>query len=506
MTDLIEKVLSNMSEKFNQPSKIVEINLNDDKTLKWRGLHNNQYAAAKRKKDGTKQQRPVRSKSNCADDPPPLMNDSGNSSSVINGGGAAGGSNNDSNSSASISVRAVPSSRRTMAESNGDNSGNDGIDSVDAVAADDDEPGDEKNNSADKDTKSDVQPLRRTLRRKANTADDQIDDVSSQSSAKKSMRSKRQPVISDTVSEAGSSTSKGDEATRPNENSGDSVVTRRRGRARKMDTDGDESASKSVTSLDDASNDTQVMPGANAQPPKLRRSERMHGSAASLEQQKDVASGETVENEDGHAHDQNAAIDISATARKTRKRTIDEKKSPELRDETIFSVNDAVAAAAVVVIEVKKSDVEAIADVKPADEAPPKKEIEEEVRGEPSSSIMPRKRGRKPGTKLKQKTDLKVNMTIATRSSPIKKSPRFSSDESPFTYTLSKKDKNEQVIPEIVSRYIQLIIFSSILLATTAASVAPHKANAEDSRQRGAAAGLREPEQRAAVEQQRAPG
>lgn len=451
MTDLIEKVLSNMSEKFNQPSKIVEINLNDDKTLKWRGLHNNQYAAAKRKKDGTKQ-RTVRSKSNCADDPPPLMNDSGNSSSIVNGSGVAVGSNNNNNSScSSTSSRTTIASTRKLIETNGNNLADDAID-----GADDDDDIDNGNiginHLNDKDIKTDnMPPLRRTLRRKVNTIDDQIDDNLIQNIVgKKSMRSKRQQINSESSIETGSTMSNRDE------NTNDSIVTRRRGRARKFENESDEILTiKSVHSIDDGSNDTQNVSMSTtsstsssvAQPPqKLRRSERMHGSAASLEQQKDVTSlGDTIDNDDGTnaAHDHNMTIDISATVRKTRKRTIDDKKPLDLKDE-IITLDDTIPN------EVKKCEEKienetVIAEIKANNETLPKEEIDYESNGDPGGSVGPRKRGRKPGSKLKTKADLKVNMTIATRNSPIKKSPRFSSDESPFTYSIPKKDKTEQV-------------------------------------------------------------
>ena len=48
MTDY-EKILTSMSTKFNETTKNVELNFNDDKTLKWRGLFNNKYASANRR-------------------------------------------------------------------------------------------------------------------------------------------------------------------------------------------------------------------------------------------------------------------------------------------------------------------------------------------------------------------------------------------------------------------------------------------------------------------------
>lgn len=56
MTDF-GNLLTQMSSAFNQPrekNEEVEIKLTEDKTLKWRGLHNNQFAAAKRKSKPSK--------------------------------------------------------------------------------------------------------------------------------------------------------------------------------------------------------------------------------------------------------------------------------------------------------------------------------------------------------------------------------------------------------------------------------------------------------------------
>lgn len=57
MTEFFGNLLTQMSSAFNQPrekNEEVEIKLTDDKTLKWRGLHNNQFAAAKRKSKPSK--------------------------------------------------------------------------------------------------------------------------------------------------------------------------------------------------------------------------------------------------------------------------------------------------------------------------------------------------------------------------------------------------------------------------------------------------------------------
>lgn len=48
MTDYIGNILSQMSSAFNQTTQSEEVSITADKTLKWRGLHNNQYAS----KDG----------------------------------------------------------------------------------------------------------------------------------------------------------------------------------------------------------------------------------------------------------------------------------------------------------------------------------------------------------------------------------------------------------------------------------------------------------------------
>lgn len=49
MTDLIGNILTQMSSAFNQSQKTNKLKLQEDKTLKWRGLHHNQFASARKR-------------------------------------------------------------------------------------------------------------------------------------------------------------------------------------------------------------------------------------------------------------------------------------------------------------------------------------------------------------------------------------------------------------------------------------------------------------------------
>lgn len=309
----------------------------------------------------------------------------------------------------------------------------------------------------------DLRPFRRTLRRKQN-ADDANDDVNfvSQSQnniGKKSIRSRRQLFGgSGSVSETGSISPKiVDE--KPNESvaNNDSVTTRRRGRAKKLMENDSETANKgneevaiAVTIKTERKNSiaqeaTECSAGATVDnvpaspqpPPKLRRSERtLHAS---------------ISHEPKDAADDHSTIDVADAVKKTRKRTIDERKMPEPKEECVASTDLPLP-------EVKAENV----DDTNGDDANKSSELASPVeaagKDEPiavdddaGAMVVPRKRGRKPGSKIKSKVDLKVNMTIATRSSPVKKSPRFSSDESPFSYSIPKRDRErnaEQVSGE----------------------------------------------------------
>lgn len=52
MTDIRDDLLSSMSNTFNTTTDTVDINLNEDKTRKWKGLLNNKSASNRQRKDG----------------------------------------------------------------------------------------------------------------------------------------------------------------------------------------------------------------------------------------------------------------------------------------------------------------------------------------------------------------------------------------------------------------------------------------------------------------------
>lgn len=499
-----------MSEKFNQANKLVEINLNEDKTLKWRGLHNNQYAAAKRKKDGTpaatattttttamttttvaaattttsttKQRAIARSKSHSADDPSPSINDSNSSSSSSSSSGRIERSGAEwSNNAQRLETTAADHVHQSTKASSTVAATTTTISSTTTTAttttmtaaAVADKP-DAISNTSGK--TMDLRPFRRTLRRKQNNTDDANDDVNFVSQVqqqqnnigKKSIRSRRFGG-SGSVSETGSISPKivDEKPIEPSvtTNTTDSITTRRRGRAKKLENELENAnlapavattattttttATAAATikterknSIAQETNECSVVVVAvdNVQatqpPPKLRRSERtLHASIS--HEPKDVA-------------DDHSTIDTVETVKKTRKRTIDERKMPEPKEECIASTDSPVPEVKAERMDEVNGD-DATANAKPtsaattestnAIEASAAKDEAIAIDDDAGAMAVPRKRGRKPGSKLKSKVDLKVNMTIATRSSPVKKSPRFSSDESPFSYSIPKRDR-----------------------------------------------------------------
>lgn len=541
-----------MSEKFNQANKLVEINLNEDKTLKWRGLHHNQYASAKRKKDGTavtttttaaaaataaaattttslttttttatttmttatsttKQRAIACSKSHSADDPSPFDSNSSSSSiSNSNGSVCSGSANALSGVSATPATDASvgPShehencvSSAPMATTTNSMSSSAAVAAsaptssttatVSTTSTDKHEPTHDSNSGKS----MDLRPFRRTLRRNKQNVDDASDDVNfvsqttatttqqqqqqSNSIGKKSIRSRRSLLGgSRSVSEAGSISpktvdEKSSESATPTTDS--SITTRRRGRAKKLENEL-ESANKSAEDTAMITTSSAITVKAerknsiahetsvcnvvdvavdNAQvtqpsPPKLRRSERtLHASAP--HETKDVAAAATAATA-AVAVEDHSSIETTVEAVKTRKRTIDERRMPEPKEESTDLPLPEVKAEQIDDANGGGDDTAAA----PAIAATSKDEAIA-IDGDAGAIAVPRKRGRKPGSKIKSKVDLKVNMTIATRSSPVKKSPRFSSDESPFSYSIPKRDRErnaEQVSPHLYTLFL----------------------------------------------------
>lgn len=462
MTDFIEGLLTSMSSKFNETNTdLTPINLNEDKTLKWRGLHNNQYAAVKKRKDGKRNEKSTittttttssAASTMSTDDPPPLLNAS---SVAVNADDVATTAdvtkiNEKSDSVLESCTIKIEKTQATTAEA---------IDSVSGIVVDmKSEKTDkmtERTNNNDKerinDTKDDDQrPFRRTLRRKQN-----VDESNDDSNASNSNLNRKIGLRSKSSASGGSvneNRSVSPKREKDEKSTGDtltgisgrtSVMTRTRGRARKLDSEHSGSVDEineiqqpkehnerniSLTNeVDDGSaNNNQPTP------PKLRRSIRSLQSSHSSD----------------HASEDRTTVTESKPTELTtrsRKRTVDDKKTQEpsadeikeektsTDDKTVPSVieidisHENETGPIIEVADVKKTD-----DVEMVEVAPAETTIEEQV--------VPAKRGRRPAPKAKG--NLKLNTTITTRNSPVKKSPKVSSDESPFIYSIPKKDKS----------------------------------------------------------------
>lgn len=494
MTDFIDSLLTSMSSKFNQEtnSDLKPINFNEDKTLKWRGLHNNQYAAVKKRKDGKKSEKTQQSatattttniSSTSADDPPPLMNDSVSVSSNISSCSSSSAAVNADDVATAADVTKVDvndtnseivCNEKTVTTTNTQNSASNDT-KPNQTQSDKNE---KTNNNYDKDKVNDDQrPTRRTLRRKQN-ADDASDDVNfvSQMNRKGDLRPKRQSSNSaGSISEHRSVSPKSEEKS-DKMNTNDAIANRnssvmtRRSRARKADSENsmDASSSNSKTTVDETNENTVmktrnerknsiaseiVEDGSHATPPKLRRSERtLHSSASNDHKDQNDERMKSID------------VEIVATEQKTteketitrsRKRTIDEKKSmqeivvSDIKDEKIDEkcVPSAMEVDATIVeLDTKdeiKQDLTKTEDIEINNKSGTSSELvnadDQLPSGSDANMAIPRKRGRKPVGKAKN--NLKLNMTISTRNSSVKKSPRFSSDESPFCYSIPKKDK-----------------------------------------------------------------
>lgn len=450
MTDFIDNLLDSMSSKFNQTNADLQINLNEDKTLKWRGLHNNQYAAVKKRKDIKRSEK--------ADDPP-LMCDSVS----VNADDVETADVTKSHENDSIVETSTVSSVKS------DTNSSVGIDT--SVSADKMEAAQKINNDKEKD--DDQRPFRRTLRRKQN-ADEINDDVNAVDKNRKvGLRPKRQSSAGSTsenrsVSPRGEkddqksneiATSAAVAAAATNRN----IMTRQRGRAKKHDRES--SAEAQSKSIADETNETlpknrnerknsisnEVDDGQSTQPPplKLRRSERMHTSTPSDQKEPIIPNQSDDRGKTETDAGEIKSIDKEHVTR-SRKRTVDDKRPPEnteVKDEK--SVDDKSVPMEMEVVEVKddvepKPEPKAESSQKNDDveiiESTPDVNNDDQLSNGSDGTAVARKRGRRPGI-AKGKGNLKLNMAITTRNSPVKKSPRQINDETPFVYTIPKKDK-----------------------------------------------------------------
>lgn len=485
MTDFID-LLTSMSSKFNETNADLQINLNEDKTLKWRGLHNNQYAAVKKRKDIKRSEKAVAPNTSSTtatttttttatatttDDDPPLMNDS--VSVTVNADDVATAA--DVTKSHDIdSIVVVESSQTTTSEKSEENilTGNDtksvSVDKMEKI-----------NNDKEKD--DDQRPFRRTLRRKQNadetTNADDSSGLNADRNRKIGLRPKRQSSAGSASENRSVSPRGGDKeeksiATIDTVANRKNIMTRQRGRAKKT-SERESSVEVQSKSAADESNDSlpktrgerknslaNEVDDGQIQPtlPKLRRSERMHTSTPSDQKldQTDAQGQPDDRNKsetDGIEHKSNADKEH---ATRSRKRTVDDKKPTdyaiETKDEKSF---DDKSVPSEIEVDTKYEDEVKIEDEKnensqkvvvddvemiDAPPAPADTNHDQDQSNSSDSNVVARKRGRKPGA-AKGKGNLKLNMTIATRNSPVKKSPRLNSDESPFVYTIPKKDK-----------------------------------------------------------------
>lgn len=467
MTDFIDNLLTSMSSKFNETNTDLQINLNEDKTLKWRGLHNNQYAAVKKRKDIKRSEKSAQpntsSTTTTTTDDPPLMSDS--VSNTVNADDVATADVTKSHENDSI----AQTSTVTSEKSDTNNSLSNDTKSVSADKM-------EKQNNDKNEKDDDQRPFRRTLRRKQN-ADETNDDASVVNAADKNRKVGLRPKRQSSAGSANENRSVSPRGEKDEKLSNEmataaataaanrNIMTRQRGRAKKHDRESSVEVQSKNTA--DESNDSlpktrserknsisnEVDDGLSTQPPplKLRRSERMHTSTPSdLKESFSTAQDDRIKT-DGDGVD-SKSTDKEQHATRSRKRTVDDKKSSEcteINDEK--TVDDKLMANEMDVV-VLTDDMEPVEKTEPKSENTQKMDDVEIIETTPDAhnedqlsngsdgTAVVRKRGRRPGI-TKGKSNLKINMTIATRNSPVKKSPRLTNDETPFVYTIPKKDK-----------------------------------------------------------------
>lgn len=417
MTDFIDNLLTNMSTKFNEQKEVGPINLKEDKTLKWRGLHNNQYAAVKKRKENAR-----KSVASTSDTP---------ENALVTGENSA----------------AVSSAEKIAAKETQDDS---------AI--------DEMGNAEE--SKS----IRRTTRRKLN--EEVVENVGRLRGRQRKRQTSPEVATSEPVVP--------EKFDRPNDDVTSVAAGRaRRTRVRKSTNSADQSAANdaAITPLDRSKSPNvkseevpavevdAVEPPAPHGQPRLRRSERTLYGAATPEVKESASSTETKTEEivkTGFASNEPGACESLKKYRKKGLEGVDKKAGAEdgkaIQSERIDVPNKAQTSP--------HEDIKPEADQTIAEDTIAKVEGDsggggvpianaldktEEVADndveivEPLAANTPKKRGRKPGTKIMPKIEKKSEIPIATRSSRVKKSPRH--DETAFLYNLSKKDKtlNEQV-------------------------------------------------------------
>lgn len=425
MTDFIDNLLTNMSTKFNEQKEVGPINLKEDKTLKWRGLHNNQYAAVKKRKDARK------SVTNTSDTPENVL---------VTG-----------EHSASVSLPEKISGREFQ----------------DGGAVD------------EMDNTEEGMSMRRTTRRKLNEG--VVENIGRLRGRQRKRQTSPEMVANDIVIPIKVEKSSEDVLPRV------AASRTRRTRFRKSTNSTDQSGSNEVTiiPLDRSkspnlrseevvtaevdTNESQT----HIEQPRLRRSERTQFGSL-VTDVKEIATSVDAKSEDIAktpviANEPSVCDSLKKYRKKgleglERKQCVDDGKIPQSgnsvqkpqaasHEKVKLEADNPTVADNVLPAEedVNKRDNTSATttDQSPEMELEPKTETADNDMGivEPSTANTPKKRGRKPGTKILPKIEKKSEISIATRSSRVKKSPRLNNDETVFSYTLSKKDKtlNEHV-------------------------------------------------------------
>lgn len=423
-----------MSSKFNETNPdVVAINLNDDKTLKWRGLHNNQFS--KKRKDGKR--------STDKGDDPSMVDESADSIDEQQSKDVADGND--------------------CGEFDGDKDA-----SLDGAKS--------ENNSTDKDKSNDTttdQRVSRRLRR------NNVDETATETTRKTNLRPKRQSSSTGSLNESNRSVSprveKDDKpsAVSPatvttNRNS---IMTRQRGRANQTKTD-----DLNETNVAKAQNERKIGNDGDGEPSELkpikslRRSERTNATQSGSDQKELNASSESL-SKPMDVDGEQGKIDKELVTR-SRKRTSDDRKVQEAGNNDdkstagnevdekqtmeVDTVNLAGEASETVQ---EATEVERI-EVKTVEEANRDDHL---INGNGIEVIQPpRKRGRRQAI-AKSRSGLRLT-AIGTRNAPSKKSPRFSTDESPFIYSIPKKDKLAAEVRLDINfiRFLQSYFFPSI--------------------------------------------
>lgn len=447
MTDFFNNLLTSMSSKFNETNTdVVPINLNDDKTLKWRGLHNNQFS--KKRKD-------CKRSSDKGDDHDGEQSDDG-----------------DVNADESSEMDAGD----TSVVVDGENSANDKdqlSETTSSSTTTTPTPTPTATTSTAKVELSD-QRVSRRLRRS------HIDEVSAETSRKTGLRPKRQSSAG-SVNESNRSLSprvekevkqekldksdKGDKtsatespATVPKRNS---IMTRQRGRANQSkngtNDDLNESMARSQSERKSGvgiEGDGESSEAPSTKPTKsLRRSERTNANHLANDHKDTTASNESLAKTMDVDCEQNRTEKELIT--RSRKRTVDDRKVNDVlvkeekptptKEVDEKPAGDVVGATVSCTVESKDETKDSVVSVENSENATVNEAIETNlddraINGNGTEVQPARKRGRRQGF-VKSRSGLRLTASIGTRNAPAKKSPRFSPDESPFVYSISKKDK-----------------------------------------------------------------